>query len=59
VKAKKQPKKPQADGEAGPSRPKTKPKPKKAEPGAEAKKVKPVKDTTCVKTCQKGQLISE
>ena len=38
-------KKPQADGEAGPSRPKTKVKPKKAEP---------VKDTTCVKTCLKG-----
>ena len=68
VKAKKQLKKPQADGEAGPSRPKTKAKPKVAEPcktcgrspkkkaraGAAAKKVKPVKDTTCVKTCRKG-----
>ena len=57
VKAKKQPKKPQADGEAGPSRPKAKAKPKVAEPcktcgrspkkkaraGAAAKKVKPVK----------------
>ena len=69
LKAKKPPKKPQADGEAGPSRPKTKAKPKVAEPcktcgrspkkkaraGAVAKKVKPVKDTTCVKTCRKGQ----
>lgn len=68
LKAKKQPKKPQADGEAGPSRPKTKGKPKVAEPyktcgrspkkkaraGAATKKVKVVKDTTCVKACRKG-----
>ena len=68
LKAKKQPKKPQADGEAGPSRPKTKSKPKVAEPcktcgrspkkkaraGAATKKVKVVKDTTCVKACRKG-----